>query len=384
MSPILRFFGVSEASFNFAVAGLGVAGFVTSWVYIQRQRSSGGSRRELIKGGIERLVDRLRRSDRVFASPQSAQFWFEWRRSGSIFPILTASLLVGAIAPVSWYVLDDAVGSLRTLIVAAFMPLLLALPLGKAFCKPDYWSTDVAVSGFIAVRPIASVDIVAAKMKVAALTTVLSWFPVLAFLAMYLTCWANPETITMIHGFLKPIYPLSALSQYGIGILGGLAMMLMTWRFLITGFWLGLSGNRRLFALSSIPYAVVPLFVLPATLIMIQTNSTVLAWMRMHASVVLNALILVLAAAGVLKCALAAISWRGHPPSFRNRYLTTWCIATAVLVGLAMIVSSTLESGLPFKQYPLHSLAILISLLAVPLARVGAGPYALDRNRHRA
>src|SRR5437899_12726441 len=60
--------------------------------------------------------------------------------------------------------------SLRLLIATLIMPMILALPIGKAFSKPDFWSTDLALPGVIAVRPMTSVEIVATKMKVAALS----------------------------------------------------------------------------------------------------------------------------------------------------------------------------------------------------------------------
>jgi hypothetical protein len=376
MSPIFRFFGVSEASFNFGVAGIGITGFVTSWVYVQRQRSSGGLHRELLKGVIERLSGRFSRSDKVFASPESAQFWFEWRRSGSVFPILTASLLVAAVVPLSWYMRDNAIDSIRILTAAIVMPLVLALPLGKAFSKPDYWSKDLAVPGFVAVRPIASVDLVAVKMKVAAASAALTWLLVLAFSAMYLTFWASHETLVMIRNLPLP------LRAYSLG-LSIFTMVLLTWRFLVGGLWLGLSGNRRVFALSMVPYVVVPLFVLPAILIATFTNSSFVVWMRMHATLVQNALVLASAVAVVAKLALATISWRTQPVTFRRQYLPAWFVGTIVVVACSIMLSNALEPFVRFDGHRLQSFLILISLLAVPLARLGVAPSSLERNRHR-
>ena len=376
ISPIFRFVGLSNASFNSILAVLAVSGFLTSWVYIHRQRSSGGSNREWIRSGIERLSDRLYRRDKVFASMKSAQFWYEWRRSGSVFPAITASLLVAVIAPLSWYLRDNAIDSIRVLTAAVVMPLVLALPLGKAFSKPDYWSKDLAVPGFVAVRPIASVDLVAIKMKVAAASAVLSWLLVLVFVASYLAFWASHETLAMFQSLPLPIH------AYSIGF-SILAMMLLTWRFLVGGFWLGLSGSRRAFALSTIPYVVVPLFVLPAILIATITNSSFVIWTRTHATLLQNALVLAAAIAVLLKLALATVSWRTQPVTFRRPYLTAWFVGTIVVVTFSIMLSNALEAFVRLDGYRLHSFLILIALLAVPLVRLGAAPAALERNRHR-
>ena len=59
-------------------------------------------------------------------------------------------------------------------------PVVLAVPVGMAFSKPTFWSEDLAVPAFVAVRPLSSEDLVATKVKVAAASAVLSWVVVLA------------------------------------------------------------------------------------------------------------------------------------------------------------------------------------------------------------
>ena len=67
----------------------------------------------------------------------------------------------------------------RVLAATLAMPLMLAAPVGKAFSKPELWSADLGLSAFIAVRPLATHEMVAIKMNVAAASAALSWLLVL-------------------------------------------------------------------------------------------------------------------------------------------------------------------------------------------------------------
>ena len=52
-------------------------------------------------------------------------------------------------------------------VLALAAPVVLAVPVGIAFSKPTFWSEDLAVPSFVAVRPLSSEDLVATKVKVA-------------------------------------------------------------------------------------------------------------------------------------------------------------------------------------------------------------------------
>ena len=84
----------------------------------------------------------------------------------------------------------------RLLLGALATPIVLAVPVGMAFCKPTFWSEDLAVPAFVAVRPLSAEDLVAIKLKVAAVSAVLSWLCVLVFLAVWLSSWANLDSVS--------------------------------------------------------------------------------------------------------------------------------------------------------------------------------------------
>jgi hypothetical protein len=156
MSPIVGFvYRVSENAVTAALAGLALGSFLMSWTYIARQRSVGTKRRGWLTSRIrhdsvstgERFVewisDRSLRRDTPFKSAASAQFWFEWQRCGSVFPIVVGTLLASVVAPFSWLISANGADSLRILLAVLAMPVILALPIGKAFSKPDFWDTDL-------------------------------------------------------------------------------------------------------------------------------------------------------------------------------------------------------------------------------------------------
>jgi hypothetical protein len=145
-----------------------------------------------------------------------------------VLPLLVGSLLAIVIAPLSWYVRNDGADSLRILVAILLMPLILALAIGKAFSRLDFWSSELSIPEFIAVRPLSTVDIIAVKIKVAAVTTVISWVLVLAFLAVWLPLWANLDSIAMLRGMLWQLHGHFVYPQYAIGVFGIIACMFLT------------------------------------------------------------------------------------------------------------------------------------------------------------
>ena len=138
------------------------------------------------------------------------------------------------------------------------MPLLLALPVGKGLSKPDFWSPDLAVPPFLAVRPLSTEDFVVIKLKVAALSAALAWLLTLVFLSVWLPLGATFGSLNGIRRMIQSLYGESSYAPYAIAILFVVALLLLTWRFLIGSFWIGLSGSKSLFTISVLPYGFVP------------------------------------------------------------------------------------------------------------------------------
>jgi hypothetical protein len=189
---------LSKGSLVALFIGLSVVAFITSWIYVARQRSGGGSAHHWLKPAVDRIRDTLPGRKKAFGSAAEAQLWFEWRRSGLVLPLLTAGLLGLVVVPLSWKARTDAASTLRILVTTLAMPIVLALPVGKAFSKPDFWSADLSIPQFVAVRPLSTSEMVTIKMKAAAVSTAASWFLVLAFIFVWLPFWADLAWFTAV------------------------------------------------------------------------------------------------------------------------------------------------------------------------------------------
>jgi hypothetical protein len=369
--PMLEFFG-----------SLGLAAFLTSWVCVARQRSGGGSVSKWATSWIAAQIARPRR-ERVFRSPEAAQAWFEWRRSGIVLPAVVGGLLVVIIGPWSFFRPHDAGSSLFILIATLAMPTILASPIGKAFSKPDFWSVDLGVPTIVAVRPLGSAEMIAIKMRVAAKSAVLSWAFALLFLGVWVPLRADRMLIDRIRQLIWEISGHSAFRLYGLAVLSVVVVILLTWRFLVGSLWLGLRGNNRLFAISALPYAVVPFFGLAGFAVTWTHRSSVVSWVQSHSDAVLTQLEWFAAIAVTLKLCAAAWSWRKLPAERIRRYLLFWASATVVLIAFAVMIWSDLPTSPLLDTHRLRTLMILMAIMFLPLARMGLASSSFAKNRHR-
>lgn len=358
------------------VAGLAVVAFLLAWRHVARLRAGGARsahRAESLFGWIAEAAPTRRRA---FANPAAAHFWFEWRSSGLVLPALVAGVVFVGIMPMSWVVRSDAADTFRLLLAALAAPAVLAVPVGIAFSKPTFWSEDLAVPAFVAVRPLSSEDLVATKVKVAALSAVLSWVVVLLFLTAWLSLWANVDSLSQLAIQVWAFHGQSVQAVYGTGVLVALTGMFLTWRFLVTRLWSGLSGMRPMLvgAVVSIVILVIASLVfdasrLPDWLLDDPARLAPVAWIA--------------AVAVVAKYWMAAYAWRGVSRRYLRVYLLIWLAGTASFLALGIVVWGIVRIYLPLDVDRARSVVVLLALIAAPLARIGLAPFWLARNRHR-
>lgn len=358
------------------VAGLAVVAFLLAWRHVAQLRVGGGRsahRAESLFGWIAEATPTRRRA---FANPAAAHFWFEWRSSGMVLPVLVGGVLLVVIIPMSWLGRGNAEDTFRLLLAALAAPIMLAVPVGIAFSKPTFWSEDLAVPAFVAVRPLSSEDLVAIKVKVAAVSTVLSWAVVVVFLTVWLSLWANLDPLSRLAIQLWAFHGRSIAAVYGIAALVVIAGMFLTWRFLVSRLWSALSGMRPMFVGSVV--AIVVLITAGLAYDARRLPGWLLGDPARLAPVVWIAAVSVIA-----KYWLAAYAWRGVASHYLRVYLLLWLAATASFLTLAIVVWGIVRIYLPVDVDRLRSVVVLLALLAVPLARLGLAPSWLARNRHR-
>ena len=363
----------SEVFLAALVAGLALVTFMLTWTYVAGVRAGGGSAHFRLESFVDWISEAQPARRRPFATPAGAHFWYEWRASGTVLPALVGGVVLLVIAPMSWLARTDAQYTLWVLIGVLATPIVLALPVGVAFSKPTFWSEDLGVPAFVAVRPLSSQDLVAIKVKVASASAALSWLLVLVFLAVWLSLWANLELVNRLATQLLRGHSTGAV--YGLAVLVPIGGMLLTWRSLVSHLWTGLSGMRPLFLASVI------------SLVALVTGAMLHGgrlpnWL-LRDPVRIAAVLWLVAVAVIAKCSIAAYAWRGVSPRYVRGYLLVWLAGTASLVALGIVVWGIVRTYLPFDVDRLRSAIILLALLAVPLARVGLAQSSLARNRHR-
>ncbi|HJQ80105.1 MAG TPA: hypothetical protein VJ828_09125, partial [Lacipirellulaceae bacterium] len=181
-------FWSSEAVLTGAVASAAAVVYAAAIVTVGVQRRGGGRGYSWALSFVDRLIATLPLRRHLLKSPEAALFWIEWRRSGFVLPasvLLTAVLILTVTIR---FTDRSAEATMWAETWLALMPILLAVPIGMGFGKPDFWSLDLSLPTFVAARPVSGGQLLAAKMKAAAVSTTLAWaaLMIIAPLSIYL------------------------------------------------------------------------------------------------------------------------------------------------------------------------------------------------------
>ncbi len=349
--------------------------FIIAWIAVARQRHGGGRRRNWAKALIEWVADSLPRRTKDFSSPAAAQFWFEWRRTGLLLPAAVGFALLAVIAPLSWKFRSEPQFTMTALCWIIAIPIVLGIILGKGFARVDFYSRNLSVPSFLAVRPMSAMEIVAAKLKVAAVSVFITWLLVAAFLALWLSFWANTSQLKPPLFEFRYFYPHSWRIIIVFCFIG---LVVLTWRCMINEMWSGHTG-RPLYYFGSIgSQVIVPLILLLACAIM---SDDIDKFIKLHPQFLKSVLIQIvgwaLAVLVVAKVWFAASTWSKVDPRRTRQYLILWVIGTLFLITLAFLARPVMDTERQSHIY------LLLALLLFPFARVGAVPRSLEKNRAR-
>ncbi|HEY3862621.1 MAG TPA: alpha/beta fold hydrolase [Verrucomicrobiae bacterium] len=353
------------------VAGSAFLAFVLAWAVVERQRHGGGRRRSWLKIRCERIADAMPRRTRDFDTPAAAHFWFEWRRAGLLLPVCTLFALAVILGPISWLYRHDAGFTVETLPKLLAMPVVLAFAIGKGFIKPDFWSMNLSMPSFLAVRPLSSGEIVVSKMKVAALGVIVSWVLLLGFIVLWLPLWADRSDLNDPLFSFRLLYPYSWLAIILLSV-GGLVVL--TWRLMVNGLWVGLSGKRLYYFGSPALQVIVTVLLL---LVIGIWPDTVGSQIRNHPSLMISIAGWTLVLAVMMKLWFAVFSWSRITRRRMWQYWLIWSSFTLCFVALGILSPSILTN-----TFRLEHLIVLAAFLVFPLTRLGLAPLFLAKNRH--
>ena len=298
----------------------------------------------------------------AFPSAARAQVWFEWRAHGRSLPFLVAILLPF---------------ELGQLFIHGDTPKLVFYTLAVVLLTPGFMAGFVSATAstsnppFLATRPLSSGSLIAAKLKATMWSTAAAWLLLLVAIPVGLELSGTSHIVVDQARRLRDVIGTPRAVVIGLLALSGL--ILWTWKRLVQGLYIGLTGRPSLikgnvFLTLSLLFVLGPIlhwmignsFVkvvvvdairwLPAVLVSIKMVAAVWVVTRLHRSRLLSDRVLITGAA-------------------------CWCAAVLALYGVLVWIVAT-------PLFPRYVLA-LVAILAIPLARLSAAPLALAWNRHR-
>jgi len=255
------------------------------------------------------------------------------------------------------------------------LPFVLALVIGQGFGKTNFWGQglgkELGVPQFLAVRPITAADWTGVKLKVAALSAMLTWLILALLVSGWLLICCEVGSTSSFIVTLSPSLWLGALGTPLLLFLG--LSMLVTWRLLITNIYLGALGNRALFnaafcCVFLIMFAPIPL----------------IGWAEAHKDKppnlepVLQWLQWFLGSLVALKLGLALLFLiKGKQRRLLSgngvlAYLCLWIWGTELLLLCVLFAPVT---GVAAR------VLCLLALLILPLARIALAPLAFAKSR---
>jgi hypothetical protein len=365
----------SEANLSAMLAGATAFAYGATLVTVDTQRRGGARGWAGINSLIDSIAPAMPRRHTELKSPDAALFWLEWRRAGLILPaavLLTTLLILGPVLSITERGEKETLWAEMWL---AILPVLLAFPIGLGFGKPDFWSLDVSMSPFIATRPITPAQLIAAKMKAAALSSITSWSIVLAIAPawIYLTC----DTEHWGHMWRSSGMLYAPFSQWALPVLTLVGAMLLTWSLLVRSVWLGYAGRPAFYySFTGIGLAafLTAFFFFIWWLDHPRSRGDTLVGM-------LHWLPWALAAAVTAKLTVASFCarmlQRRQLASARSvaTYGAIWLLCTALLVCCAWLMAPRIEW--------FRNMMMLSALVAIPCASIVLAPLAISWNRHR-
>ena len=318
-----------------------------------------------------RIADVVPRGRDRFDSAWRAQGWFEWRQHGRSLPSLVGILLPFELA-LLFVFRDTPVVVFETLVGVLLTPPFMAAFVAATVSKSNPAGSDpYGVTPFIATRPLTSASLIAAKLKVTIWSTLATWLLVLVAIPLALRLSGTSPTV--IEWIRQLVEALGMPRAVAFLLLGLAALLASTWKQLVQGLYIGMSG-REWVVKSSVCVALSFLAIAVPLAPWVISNRVVMA-------VVWNDLPWI---AAVLVCfKISAAAWIAmrlrDSRLLSDRTLVIgaacWDVAVFALYGLlAWILPALL-----FRRYFL----VLVAILAIPLARLSAAPLALAWNRHR-
>jgi hypothetical protein len=308
---------------------------------------------------------------RPFSSAARAQLWCEWRSGGRSLPTLVAIVLPFELALLFVPGNDTPTFVFVVLFAVVLTPRALAAFAAATIRASNPYDRDAySLTTFAATRPLTNGALIGAKLAMALISTLLSWLMVLIAIVVALS-WSHTWP-AFSEGLQRSIDIVGRPRTVALLVLTCSMLAVSTWKQLVQGLWLGLTGRAWLVKVSVFLTVLIGGMIPPIALTLINDRDTLVA--------IWNAIDWIPAVLVVIK--MSAATWIAIQ-LYRSRALSdrtlvvgaaAWVLAVFALDGVFVWIGSPL--------IPAHWL-LLVGILFVPLPRLAAAPLALAWNRHR-
>jgi hypothetical protein len=361
--------GVSEPIRAGVFAGLAVPGWALGYLGVRQGRGGDAPDWEGLYEPWRRLVRRLPHGRRPFASAAWAQTWFEWRRTGKSLPFMAGLPLPVVLLFLAF---GDAIPPAQTVLAALAIPVFVAGLAGTVESGRNPWVKDhYCIAASTATLPMSTGELLGAKLRAAALSTLVAWALVVVAVPLAVILTGNLETAV---GWWRQAQQEVPALQIVAGLLAATILLVgCTWKRLVDSLFLGLTGREWVMA-----WAVLGFMAVSIGLGLVGT------WISKHPETHEHLLALLPWLLGLLiacRLSVAGVALRAGlrrrvlEPRTAVRWVTAWVCVAATLFGL-------LAYAVPAERVPVSDLAFAV-LFAMPMARLTATPLALAWNRHR-
>lgn len=306
-----------------------------------------------------------------FTSAARAQLWFEWRRHGWSLPAWVTFLLPFELSLLFIFRETPVIvfeTLLSVLITPPFMASFVAAAAGKANTEGK---AAYGLPPFLATRPMTSAALIAAKLKMMAISALAAWVPVLVAVPLAVRLSGTAPLVAEWGGNLTDA--IGRPRAIVLLLLGIAILILSTWKQLVQSLYLTLSGRAWLVK-GSVAFALTLLGVGVPVAHWVFTTKAAFA-------VLWNLFPWIL---GIVMCIkLSAAAWIAARLEGARLLSVRALVAGAIGWDLAVFALFALLVWLTPAILFFRYFLALVAILTIPLARLAAAPLALAWNRHR-
>jgi hypothetical protein len=365
------------AAITFLLAGMMVAAFLLGLAAVSSARRGEVwcARPELCFSAAVNRPHSRRREQRPFTSPAAAQFWYEWKCHGMNLPCVV-SLIMVLITLMKLHAGSRNNEFVLPIILTSFlmMPIVQSASIGTGVGRfKPMWVRSRGFNTFVAIRPMTSGDVVAAKFRMLLASVLLTWVIVLAGTALWIVATGNTQNLSWMVRSYRAQHP--AREAVALLIAAIVLLPAWTWKHAGDGLAPSITGRRWMEGIFAF-LTIGTILTLIAGALRFVIHPEELKWFLG----IVPALVI---SAAVIKSVVAIVSYS----LALKRGLIDWPFLLRAVAGTLVSVLfaiALLQLSLPSGVVPIPRPILLLGIVTlIPLGRFPLATLAMEWNRHR-